>query len=36
MLEQPGAAPRLLADRLTDRLEETGGKAQVDRPYSWV
>ncbi|CAM5695908.1 hypothetical protein [Streptomyces canus] len=33
MLEQPEAAARLLADRLTDRLGETGGEALVDRPY---
>lgn len=36
MLEQPEAAARLLADRLTDRLEETGGEALVDRPYPWL
>ncbi|MFF6859878.1 hypothetical protein ACFY9H_31415 [Streptomyces bacillaris] len=28
--------PRLLADRLTDRLEETGGEAMVTRPYGWL
>lgn len=36
MLEQPEAVPRLLADRLTDRLEETGGEALIDRPYPWL
>ncbi|MEU9983731.1 hypothetical protein [Streptomyces sp. NPDC050856] len=36
MLEQPEAAPRLLADRLTDRLKETGGEAMVDKPYPWL
>ncbi|MFF1446156.1 hypothetical protein [Streptomyces sp. NPDC058295] len=36
MLEQPEAAARLLASRLTDRLEETGGEALVDRPYPWL
>ncbi len=29
-------APRLLADRITDRLEETGGEAMVTRPYGWL
>lgn len=29
-------APRLLADRLTDRLEETGGEAMVTGPYGWL
>ncbi|GHB33024.1 hypothetical protein [Streptomyces chryseus] len=32
----PEGAPRLLADRLTDRLEETGGEALVDKPYGWL
>ncbi|MEU6593247.1 hypothetical protein ABZ923_29160 [Streptomyces sp. NPDC046881] len=36
LLEQPEVAPRLLADRLTDRLEETGGEALVSRPYGWL
>ncbi|MEU1457417.1 hypothetical protein [Streptomyces avermitilis] len=36
MLEQPEAAAQLLADRLTDRLEETGGEALVNRPYPWL
>ncbi|GAA2255054.1 hypothetical protein [Streptomyces indiaensis] len=36
MLERPEVAPRLLADRLTDRLEETGGEALVDRPFPWL
>lgn len=26
----------MLADRLTDRLEETGGEALVDAPYPWL
>ncbi|MGQ4357622.1 hypothetical protein [Streptomyces drozdowiczii] len=29
-------APRLLAARLTDRLNETGGEAQVTDPYAWL
>ncbi|MER7048901.1 hypothetical protein [Streptomyces jumonjinensis] len=29
-------APRLLADRLADRLGETGGEALVDRPFPWL
>ncbi|WDN56355.1 hypothetical protein [Streptomyces clavuligerus] len=29
-------APRLLADRLTDRLRETGGEALVTTPYGWL
>ncbi|MGW0925964.1 hypothetical protein ACWD3J_44090 [Streptomyces sp. NPDC002755] len=36
MLMQPEAAPRLLADRLTDRLEESGGDALVESPYAWL
>ncbi|MFL4909395.1 hypothetical protein ACJ6WF_40985 [Streptomyces sp. MMS24-I2-30] len=32
----PEGAPRLLADRLTDRLAETGGEALVDKPYGWL
>ncbi|MEU9654386.1 hypothetical protein AB0E00_36595 [Streptomyces sp. NPDC048110] len=32
----PEGAPRLLADRLTDRLEETGGEARVDKPFPWL
>ncbi|MET9460893.1 helix-turn-helix domain-containing protein [Streptomyces canus] len=36
MLEQPEVAARLLADRLTDRLEESGGEALVDRPFPWL
>jgi hypothetical protein len=36
MLERPEMAPRLLADRLTDRLAETGGEALVDKPYGWL
>ncbi|MFJ9931385.1 hypothetical protein ACIRU5_35875 [Streptomyces misionensis] len=36
LLEHPGCGPRLLADRLTDRLEETGGEALVDRPFPWL
>lgn len=36
LLEQPEAAARLLAGRLTDRLEETGSEALVDRPYPWL
>ncbi|MFG3429619.1 hypothetical protein [Streptomyces californicus] len=29
-------APQLLADRLTGRLEETGGEALVRRPFGWL
>ncbi|MFH8342990.1 hypothetical protein [Streptomyces sp. AM6-12] len=36
LLEHPGSGPRLLADRLTDRLEETGGEALVERPFPWL
>ncbi|WP_326681018.1 hypothetical protein [Streptomyces sp. NBC_01237] len=36
LLALPGSAPRLLADRLTDRLEETGGEALVTGPYGWL
>ncbi|MEV6963430.1 hypothetical protein AB0M97_30625 [Streptomyces sp. NPDC051207] len=36
LLMQPEAAPRLLANRLTDRLEETGGEALVTAPYGWL
>ncbi|MCX4231777.1 hypothetical protein [Streptomyces ortus] len=32
----PEGAPRLLADRLTDRLEETGGEARVHKPFPWL
>ncbi|MER7826955.1 hypothetical protein ABTX85_30845 [Streptomyces sp. NPDC096097] len=32
----PEGAPRLLADRLTDRLAETGGEALVEKPYGWL
>ncbi|OEJ36316.1 hypothetical protein [Streptomyces agglomeratus] len=36
LLEHPGGGPRLLANRLTDRLKETGGEALVDKPYGWL
>lgn len=36
MLERSEMAPQLLADRLTDRLVETGGDALVDRPFPWL
>ncbi|MFZ3562805.1 hypothetical protein [Streptomyces sp. BH055] len=36
LLVQPEAAPRLLAGRLTDRLQETGGPALVKRPFPWL
>ncbi len=36
MLERPEMAPRLLADRFTDRLAETGGEALVQRPFPWL
>ncbi|MFE6630292.1 hypothetical protein ACFVNB_24055 [Streptomyces rochei] len=32
----PEGAPRLLADRLIDRLAETGGEAMVDKPFPWL
>lgn len=32
----PEGAPQLLADRLTDRLAETGGEAMVTGPYGWL
>ncbi|MEU9413242.1 hypothetical protein AB0E08_47190 [Streptomyces sp. NPDC048281] len=36
LLTQPEGAPRLLADRLTDRLEEVGGEARVSSPFGWI
>ncbi|MFE4336813.1 hypothetical protein ACFRQM_48060 [Streptomyces sp. NPDC056831] len=36
LLVKPGSAPRLLANRLADRLEETGGEVVVDKPYGWL
>lgn len=36
MLVRPETAPQLLADRLTDRLEETGGEALVAGPFGWL
>ncbi|MFF4934282.1 hypothetical protein ACFY2H_36120 [Streptomyces griseofuscus] len=36
LLEHPGGGPRLLADRLTHRLEEAGGEAMVTGPYGWL
>ncbi|WP_237276629.1 hypothetical protein [Streptomyces caniscabiei] len=36
LLMQPEGAPRLLADRLTDRLEEVGGEARVRSPFGWI
>ncbi|RSS15380.1 hypothetical protein EF914_29545 [Streptomyces sp. WAC05458] len=36
LLEHQGGGPRLLADRITDRLKETGGEALVDKPYGWL
>ncbi|GAA2615599.1 hypothetical protein GCM10010304_81150 [Streptomyces roseoviolaceus] len=35
-LVQPEAAARVLADRLTNRLQETGGEALVTGPYAWL
>lgn len=32
----PESAPRLLADRLTDRLAETGGEALIKKPFGWL
>ncbi|MEU0163351.1 hypothetical protein ABZ154_32330 [Streptomyces sp. NPDC006261] len=36
LLNHPEMAPQLLADRFTDRLEQTGGEALVDQPYGWL
>lgn len=36
LLMRPERAPRLLAGRFTDRLEETGGEALVTGPYGWL
>ncbi|MFB8247333.1 hypothetical protein ACFC5X_20105 [Streptomyces sp. NPDC055952] len=36
LLEHQDGGPRLLANRLTDRLKETGGEALVDRPFPWL
>ncbi|MFF9690516.1 hypothetical protein [Streptomyces sp. NPDC014623] len=36
LLAVPGGASRLLADRLADRLEETGGEALIDKPFGWL
>ncbi|MFE4177130.1 hypothetical protein ACFRR7_34705 [Streptomyces sp. NPDC056909] len=36
LLARPETAPQLLADRLTDRLRETGGEALIDSPYAWL
>ncbi|WP_240512478.1 hypothetical protein [Streptomyces griseoruber] len=36
LLMQPEGAPRLLADRLTDRLQEVGGEARVSSPFGWI
>jgi len=36
MLMRPEMAPQLLADRFTDRLEETGGEALVSTPFGWL
>ncbi|MEU0214846.1 hypothetical protein ABZ281_06825 [Streptomyces sp. NPDC006265] len=36
LLMLPQTAPRLLAGRLTDRLEETGGEALVNSPFGWI
>ncbi|MET9197108.1 hypothetical protein ABZX60_27875 [Streptomyces olivaceus] len=32
----PEGAPQLLADRLSDRLAQTGGEAMVTGPYGWL
>lgn len=36
LLTQQGGAPPLLAGRLADRLQETGGEALVTGPYGWL
>lgn len=36
LLMRPEDAPRLLASRLTNRLEETGGEALITTPYGWL
>lgn len=35
-LVRPETAPEVLADRLTDRLWETGGEVLVTSPYAWL
>ncbi|MFE6946101.1 hypothetical protein [Streptomyces chartreusis] len=35
-LTDPQIAPKLLADRLTDRLDEAGGEALVREPVGWL
>lgn len=36
LVMRPESAPQILADRLTDRLAETGGEALVDQPFPWL
>ncbi|MEU5632150.1 hypothetical protein ACH47C_23570 [Streptomyces rishiriensis] len=36
LLMQPERAPRLLANRLIDRLEEVGGEARINSPFGWI
>ncbi|MGP4004003.1 hypothetical protein [Streptomyces sp. 8N706] len=36
LLEQPEAAPQLLAERLSDRLTEQGGEVFVRDPFGWL
>lgn len=36
LLQRPETAPQLLADRLVDRLEETGGESWVRDPFGWL
>ncbi|WP_241847760.1 hypothetical protein [Streptomyces sp. CB02009] len=36
VLEWAGQAPSALAVRLTSRLQETGGEAQIARPFGWI
>lgn len=36
LLNHPEMAPQLLADRFTDRLEQTGGEALVHKPFPWL
>ncbi|MFF5256944.1 hypothetical protein ACFY4K_33560 [Streptomyces leeuwenhoekii] len=36
LVMRPESVPQILADRLTDRLAETGGEALVDQPFPWL
>ncbi|MFC9746349.1 hypothetical protein [Streptomyces niveus] len=36
MLMRPETAPKLLAERLAERLRESGGEALIGSPYGWI